>query len=109
MGALFKDQGIVVCQQWIETLFAEKLESLSANSGQKDPKTQLQELMQARKLDLPEYNLISMSGLSHEQTFTVKCTISIVQEATVGGGITRKKAEQAAAEQMLILLNKANP
>ena len=109
MGALFKDQGIVVCQQWIEALFAEKLESLSANSGQKDPKTQLQELMQARKLDLPEYNLISMSGLSHEQTFTVKCTIAIVEDATVGGGITRKKAEQAAAEQMLLLLNKANP
>jgi len=109
MGALFKDQGIVVCQQWIETLFTEKLDSLSANSGQKDPKTQLQELMQAKKLDLPEYNLISMSGLSHEQTFTVNCTISLVEETTVGAGITRKKAEQAAAEQMLLLLNKANP
>ncbi|PPD40572.1 MAG: ribonuclease III [Methylobacter sp.] len=109
MGALFKDQGIVACQQWIETLFAEKLENLSVNSGQKDPKTQLQELMQAKKLDLPEYSLVSMSGLSHEQTFTVKCTIPILEEATVGAGITRKKAEQASAEQMLKLLNKVNP
>ncbi|MDD2723693.1 MAG: ribonuclease III [Methylovulum sp.] len=109
MGALFKDQGIVASQQWIEILFADKLESLSANSGKKDPKTQLQELMQAKKLDLPEYNLISMSGLSHEQTFTVKCTIPIFEEATVGAGITRKKAEQAAAGQMLLLLNKVNP
>ncbi|MFZ2452233.1 MAG: ribonuclease III [Methylovulum miyakonense] len=109
MGALFKDQGIVACQQWIEALFAEKLENLSVNSGQKDPKTQLQELMQAKKLDLPEYSLVSMSGLSHEQTFTVKCTIPILEEATVGAGITRKKAEQASAEQMLKLLNKVNP
>lgn len=108
MGALFKDQGIVACQQWIETLFAEKLDSLSATSGQKDPKTQLQELMQAKKLDLPEYTLVSMTGLSHEQTFTVKCTISILDEAAIGVGISRKKAEQAAAEQMLSLLNKAN-
>ncbi len=108
MGALFKDQGIVACQLWIEQLFAEKLDSLSTHSGQKDPKTQLQELMQARKLDLPDYTLISMSGLSHEQTFTVKCTIPIMGDATVGAGITRKKAEQSAAEQMLELLNKAN-
>ena len=108
MGALFKDQGIVACQQWIEVLFAEKLDNLSASSGQKDPKTQLQELMQAKKLDLPEYTLVSMTGLSHEQTFTVKCTISILDEAAIGVGISRKKAEQAAAEQMLSLLNKAN-
>lgn len=108
MGALFKDQGIGVCQEWIETLFAEKLAGLSVQSGQKDPKTQLQELMQAKKLDLPDYALVSMSGLSHEQTFTVKCTIPIVGEATVGVGITRKKAEQSAAEKMLELINKAN-
>jgi ribonuclease-3 len=108
MGALFKDQGIVACQQWIEQLFAEKLAGLSTLSGQKDPKTQLQELMQARKLELPEYTLISMSGLSHEQTFSVKCTIPILSDTTVGAGITRKKAEQAAAEKMLELLHKVN-
>jgi ribonuclease-3 len=109
MGALFKDQGIVACQQWIEYLFADKLQNLSLDSGQKDPKTQLQELMQAKKLDLPDYTLINLSGLPHEQQFKVKCTVSIVEEACIGSGISRKKAEQASAEKMLELLNKVNP
>lgn len=108
MGALFQDQGISVCQQWIESLFDEKLQSLSLNSGQKDPKTRLQELMQAKRLDLPDYTLLTMTGPSHEQTFKVKCTIPLISDASIGVGISRRKAEQAAAEQMLELLDKAN-
>lgn len=106
MGALFKDQGIVVCQQWIELLFAEKLQSLSLDNWQKDPKTQLQELMQSRKLELPEYTLVTMSGLAHEQMFKVRCTIPLINDACIGTGISRKRAEQSAAELMLELLNK---
>ena len=108
MGALFIDQGIAVSRQWIEALFAEQLGSLSLDNWQKDPKTQLQELMQSKKLDLPEYTLITMSGSAHEQTFKVKCTIPLVEDACVGTGISRKRAEQAAAELMLHLLNKDN-
>jgi ribonuclease-3 len=108
MGALFIDQGIKACQQWIEHIFAEKLQGLSLDNWQKDPKTQLQELMQSRKLDLPDYVLQTMSGLAHEQTFKVKCTVSLIEESCIGVGVSRKKAEQAAAEQMLELLNKDN-
>lgn len=106
MGALYKDQGIEACQQWIERLFSEKLKSLSLDNWQKDPKTQLQELMQSKKLDLPEYTLITMSGLAHEQMFKVKCAIPLIEEACVGTGVSRKRAEQSAAELMLELLNK---
>jgi ribonuclease-3 len=106
MGALFKDQGIDTCQQWIVQLFAEKLDSLSLDNWQKDPKTQLQELMQSKKLDLPEYTLMTMSGLAHEQTFKVKCSIPLVDDFCIGTGISRKGAEQAAAELMLELLKK---
>ena len=106
MGALFKDQGIAASQQWIEYLFAEQLDGLSLENWQKDPKTQLQELMQSKKLELPSYTLMTMSGSAHEQTFKVKCTIPIVDEPCIGTGISRKRAEQAAAELMLHLLNK---
>ena len=106
MGALFKDQGIAACQQWIGDLFAENLNNLSLENWQKDPKTQLQELMQAKKLDLPEYTLITMSGLAHEQLFKVKCSIQLATEPCFGTGISRKKAEQAAAELMLEKLTK---
>ncbi|MSP27096.1 MAG: ribonuclease III [Methylococcales bacterium] len=106
IAALFIDQGIEACQQWIGRLFAEKLQNLSLDNWQKDPKTQLQELMQAKKMDLPDYELITMSGLAHEQTFEVKCTVPLIATACIGTGISRKKAEQSAAEQMLELLNK---
>jgi ribonuclease III len=105
VAALYIDQGMVACQQWIAQLFNEKLDNLSLDNWQKDPKTQLQELMQAKKIDLPDYQLISMSGLAHEQTFKVKCTVPLIAKSTIGTGISRKKAEQAAAEQMLQLLN----
>ena len=104
MGALFKDQGIVACQHWIEGLFAERIQGLSLNNWQKDPTTQLQELMQARKMDLPEYTLVTMQGPSHEQTFKVQCSVALADEPCLGMGISRKKAEQAAAEKMLELL-----
>ncbi len=105
IAALFIDQGVAACQQWIAQLFAEKLASLSLDNWQKDPKTQLQELMQAKKMDLPDYELITMSGLAHEQTFKVQCTVPLIAKTVIGTGISRKKAEQSAAEQMLQLLN----
>ncbi|WP_394753374.1 ribonuclease III [Crenothrix sp.] len=108
MGALFVDQGIEASRRWIERLFMERLQSLTLDNWQKDPKTQLQELMQAKKLDLPDYSLVTMSGLAHEQVFKVKCTIPLLPEPCIGVGISRKKAEQSAAELMLELLNKVN-
>jgi len=106
MGALFKDQGIVRCQEWIIQIFTEKLQDLSAENWQKDPKTQLQELMQAKKMELPDYTLVDMSGLAHEQTFKVKCSVSLIPESCIGTGVSRKKAEQSSAEMMLAKLQK---
>lgn len=108
IGALFKDQGISACQEWLGRMFAEKLQELSVDNWQKDPKTQLQELMQAKKMELPDYTLIDMTGLPHEQIFTVKCSVSLVPEPCIGTGVSRKKAEQAAAEIMLTKLIKGN-
>jgi ribonuclease-3 len=109
IGALSKDQGIVACQEWIGRLFAEKLQDLSADNWQKDPKTQLQELMQAKKMELPDYTLVDMSGLPHEQTFKVKCSVSLIAESCIGTGVSRKKAEQSAAEMMLTKLQQGHP
>jgi ribonuclease-3 len=106
IGALYNDQGMDACQQWILQLFAEKLKGLSLDNWQKDPKTQLQELMQSKKLELPDYTLLTMSGLAHEQVFKVKCTTTLITESCIGTGNSRKKAEQSAAELMLELLNK---
>lgn len=106
IGALFKDQGIAACQTWILTLFTEKLTELTADNWKKDPKTQLQELMQSRGVELPEYQLITMSGLPHSQSFKITCRTPLTNEVCTGSGGSRKKAEQSAAEQMLSLLKR---
>ncbi|MDD2863443.1 MAG: ribonuclease III [Methylococcales bacterium] len=106
IAALYKDQGMAACQKWIPELFDDKLKSLSLGNGQKDPKTRLQEFMQAKKLDLPQYELLTASGLAHEQTFKVQCKISLLPQPSIGAGVTRKGAEQAAAEILLELLAK---
>lgn len=107
MGALLKDQGVLKCREWILEIFTEKLNDLDLDKSEKDPKTKLQELMQSRKIELPLYELIQMTGAAHAQTFSVKCTTKVDQvESCVATGESRKKAEQGAAEQMLKLIKK---
>jgi len=108
MGALVKDQGIEQCRDWVLNLFVNKLAELDLKKSQKDPKTKLQELMQAKKIELPVYELVKMTGAAHEQTFSVKCTIVSADEACVGMGVSRKRAEQSAAEKMLLVIKKKN-
>ena len=105
MGALVIDQGKTVCQQWIRDIFSDKIAQLSLDNWQKDPKTRLQETMQAKHLELPSYQLLSSSGLAHNQTFKVACHIDFFKKPTLGLGSSRKKAEQDGAEKMLAKLN----
>lgn len=104
IGALFKDQGILRCESWLLKIFADKLNSLNIETEQKDPKTRLQELMQAQKTQLPFYELLSMSGLPHTQKFKINCHTMLTNKECIGEGGSRKKAEQAAAAKMLALL-----
>ena len=101
MGAIIQDQGIESCKAWILQLFTERLAGLRLDNWQKDPKTRLQEYMQARQFDIPSYTLISEEGLPHEKTFKVECSISLFDKKFIGTGVSRKKAEQHAAELML--------
>ncbi|NOQ15832.1 MAG: ribonuclease III [Methyloprofundus sp.] len=101
MGAIIKDQGIENCKTWVLQLFATRIAELHLDNWQKDPKTRLQELLQARQLEIPAYTLASQSGLPHEQTFKVECSISLFDKNVIGAGVSRKKAEQQAAELML--------
>jgi len=106
MGALLKDQGIIVCKDWILYVFTKKLAELSLNNCEKDPKTQLQELMQSRKVDLPRYELTETKGMEHKQLFSVICTTTLASEPCIGTGVSRKRAEQSSAEKMLALIAK---
>ncbi|MEO1878777.1 MAG: ribonuclease III [Methylococcales bacterium] len=104
MGALVVDQGDKACKAWILFIFAKKLAELDLDSSKKDPKTELQELMQSLKIQLPVYELTNMTGSAHSQIFNVKCSTVFINESGMGSGVSRKKAEQASAKKMLQLI-----
>ncbi|MBS3963790.1 MAG: ribonuclease III [Methylomonas sp.] len=108
MGALLLDQGVQACRDWILTLFDGKLQALRIDNWDKDPKTRLQELMQAQRQPLPIYELLATSGDEHAQLFDVECRVDACPQTTRGSGVSRKKAEQMAAEAMLNLLQTLN-
>ena len=67
-------------------------------------KTRLQEYLQGKHFALPTYEVIKIEGEAHCQTFTVECTVKNVpniDRTFIAKGSSRRKAEQAAAEQIL--------
>lgn len=107
IGAVYLDGGVDGAKQLVLHLYGERLDQAAPISHLKDPKTRLQEFMQARGLPLPVYEVLWTSGDAHDQTFAVRCTVTGLAEPTEGIGASRRKAEQAAADAALALLEKA--
>jgi len=106
IGAIVKDQNIEAAQRWVLEIFGQRIAELSLTNWQKDAKTRLQEILQAKRMDLPEYTLVAKSGLAHAQIFEVECRSALLTEVCLGRGDSRKKAEQDAAEKMLQKLSR---
>jgi len=101
MGAIFLDGGIEPVRQFILAIYQQKLSGVDINRNLKDPKTRLQEFMQAMGQPLPEYEIIATAGKAHKQTFSVACQVSLLTESVTATGTSRRKAEQAAANKVL--------
>lgn len=101
IGAVYLDAGFDAANELILRMYGERLEAIDPSAAKKDPKTQLQELLQSRQFALPEYELLTVYGEAHQQTFKVTCTISEKSIKTVGTGSSRRNAEQLAAEKAL--------
>ncbi len=99
-GAVHLDGGWERCRALILRLYEPRLQGLSS-SAHKDPKTRLQEYLQSRRLPLPEYRILEVSGEPHAQTFGVACGIAGLDLEVHGSGHSRRKAEQAAAQAAL--------
>lgn len=104
IGAILLDGGSDAAQDCIDAIFAERLETLPAANSLKDPKTRLQEWLQARGLELPDYTVDLAVGEPHETTFTVVCSVPEDGRSSRGSGSSRRKAEQDAAEKLLAKL-----
>ena len=108
-GAVFLDGGFDAARAVIVTCFGDVLRNADPAILRKDPKTRLQEWLQARRLPVPDYLVTSTSGDAHEQQFTVECRIPGMDIVGSGEGGSRRAAEQAAAESAIALVAAGEP
>lgn len=103
-GAIYLDRGFSAAEQVILYVFRERLSELPESDDLKDPKTRLQELLQADGHELPDYRVAAVTGQQHRQVFEVQCRVRALNLDASGSGTSRRGAEQRAASAMLELL-----
>ena len=111
-GAIFLDAGFDRSAAVVKTLFSPLISSDRNDMPAKDAKTALQEWLQARHLQLPQYEVVSIEGAPHRQIFHMRCLVASQNVVTQGQGPSRRIAEQDAAAQAMAniaMLEKAQP
>lgn len=108
-GAIFLDGGFAAAKEVILRLYQPLLASLDPAAAGKDPKTALQEWLQARRHGLPVYSLVQATGEAHAQEFEMECTVAALKVMTRGRAASRRAAEQQAAQQALDQLTRRFP
>ena len=103
IGAIFLDAGLDAARAVVMRLLADEIAGLDVRTL-KDAKTTLQEVLQARGLGLPHYEVIGTEGAAHVRIYEVRCQ-TVEGLATTGQGSTRRAAEQDAAARLLVLMS----
>ena len=98
IGAIYLDSGLEAARERVLAWFEPRLQSLSLETA-KDPKTRLQEWLQARQKPLPDYTVVEVAGEEHSQQFVVECRVSGLSEPAKGVAGNRRAAEKAAATE----------
>lgn len=104
IGAIYLDAGFSKADELVRRLFKDVAINPQMPAIGKDPKTELQEWLQGRKMNLPIYRVVGTIGAAHKQTFDVECEISEYGRAERGIGGSRRAGEQAAAAAMLVFV-----
>ena len=104
LGAIFLDGGLDAARDVILRLWGDNIQTLT--EAHQDPKTELQEWVQARGLPLPEYDIVHRSGPDHAPLFEVEVRVKGYDPISAEGA-SRSKAEKSAATRMLAKLKKA--
>ena len=102
-GAVYLDSDFETAAELIHRAFGDRLEGFPDADDLRDPKTRLQEWLQARGASPPDYELVRVTGKAHEQSFEVRCLVPDKEPAS-GEGRSRRGAEQQAARRMLARL-----
>ncbi|MFA9420220.1 MAG: ribonuclease III [Gammaproteobacteria bacterium] len=101
IGAIYLDGGFDAARESTIALYRDYLHNLPDSTTLKDDKTRLQEYLQSKQIELPEYQVVKTVGKSHDQVFTVTCKVDSITLESTGKGLSRKKAEQDAAHRAL--------
>ncbi|WP_296490093.1 ribonuclease III [Rhodoferax sp.] len=104
IGAVYLDAGFAAAQALVQRLYEAVQINPEMEAIGKDPKTELQEWLQGRRMKLPSYRVVATLGAAHKQSFDVECEIPELNRAERGIGGSRRSAEQAAATAMLEIL-----
>ena len=98
LGAVLLDGGFDVALAVVEGVFKVPLATVSPVTAGKDAKTLLQELLQRKRMALPQYTVTTIRGEAHDQEFEVECVIEHLKVRCAGRGSSRRRAEQEAAQ-----------
>jgi ribonuclease-3 len=109
LGAVYLDAGYPTAEALVHRLFQEVEINPQMQAAAKDPKTELQEWLQGRKMRLPVYRVVGTLGAAHKQTFDVEVEVAELGLAERGIGASRRAGEQAAAAAMLMALKSKSP
>lgn len=101
IGAVYLDAGFDAARALVVRLFEPVLSETHQDGWSKDAKTALQEWLQARKMPVPIYRIDATRGKAHEQVFVVACEVPGLAISVTGEGLSRRAAEQAAAQVAL--------
>lgn len=110
IAAMFLDsnENYALVKEVVLRWFESRLKDINPKVNQKDPKSTLQEMLQAVKKQLPAYNVDKITGSDNNQTFYVSVSLSDYNISFNGVGTSRRKAEQEAAAKAIEYLNKLN-
>lgn len=106
IGASYLEGGFSAAEALVLKLYTEKLDNINPDSIDKDAKSKLQEYLQSKKIDLADYEVVSIEGEAHAQTFQVSCEVNKLKIKTQGEGTSRRNAEQQAAQLALEVIFK---
>lgn len=107
IAATYLDAGFQAAEELVARLFHPLIEAIDPKLPAKDPKTELQEWLQARHIELPRYTLGTISGEAHAQEFEALCNVPELAITTRGSGPSRRTAEQAAARLALVAIQQS--
>lgn len=101
IAAIFLDSSMTEAKTFILNRYHSRLTDKTLMERTKDPKTELQEWLQAKKHPLPIYELVETTGEQHNQEFVISCQVPSLKLMAMGRGSNRRKAEKEAASNLL--------